>query len=365
MINRNQAVSTAGQGHWQIPQAAERCATSCEMGATSLKPVTVTGVRQKSSSHVSGLDDVVIAVIMTCHNRSGVTRRCLESIVACTLPPAVKLKVYLTDDGCSDDTVAMVRKIVPDAVISAGDGSLYWCGGMRLSMSTALEDGADFVLWLNDDVVLEKDSIEAAWRTLPVQSRNVSAHEKPGMSAIAKNIVVGSTVNPETGKLNYGGLKPRGGFKSRTVSVVDPRIESQYEIVDPGKEAECETMAGQFVLIPRAVALEVGEIETAFVHWLGDVDYGYRARALGVRLRLIPKPIGSCPANKIVESWKIPDEGKLSDYWRKMNSIKGLNWKERMIYYKRHAGCGWWLGWLLPYVTQVILFPFQRKVSPF
>lgn len=304
----------------------------------------------KSDPLVTGLDDLVIGVVMTCHNRARTTERCLQSLLQCRLPRRVRLKLYLTDDGCTDDTVQAARTLVPDATIISADGSLFWCGGMRVAMRAALEDGADFVLWLNDDVVLAPDAFMSAWRSMATHIPRKTGH----------CITVGSTTNPETGHLNYGGLRPVGSCRLRLFSVVDPRIAGQYEIVDPARESQCETMAGQFVLIPREVALAVGEIEPKFIHWLGDVDYGYRARKLGFALRLIDRPVGTCPSNGIVESWKRPDSNSLGEYWHKLNSIKALNWRERLIYYRRHAGAGWWLGWALPYLVQVGMFPWLK-----
>ena len=233
-------------------RAATVCRSDTKRGASCrCCPPPYSGPERRAAD-VTGLDDIVLAVVMTCFNRTTLTSRCIESLKACELPNKIKFRVYLTDDGCTDDTAAKALELCPDAVISKGDGSLYWCGGMRLSMQAALADGADFVLWLNDDVVLDPGAINAAWQTYKSGSKS--------------SIVIGSTVDPSTGTLNYGGLKPRGQWGVRTMSVIDPRIESQYSIVDPTKQAHCETMAGQFVLIPRAVALKVAQIEPLFTH---------------------------------------------------------------------------------------------------
>lgn len=290
--------------------------------------------------------DTTIAIVMTCFNRAAITSRCIESIKRCAVPAGVKVNLYLTDDGCTDGTSEIVKSLSPSAVITEGDGSLFWCGGMRASMQRALNDNADYVLWLNDDVVLYPTAISEAWNTLCAGSK--------------KCIVIGSTVDTVTTAVTYGGLVAKKSIGSSICNVIDPRIESQYHTVDPEIAPGCETMCGNFVLIPRAVALEVGPIDSEFTHWLGDVDYGYRARAKGVELRLIRKIIGTCASNSRQEMWREPEPTFL-EYFHKVHSTKGLASKERAHYYRRHGGAAWWLAWALPYVSQLVLYPFLAR----
>lgn len=290
--------------------------------------------------------DTVIAIVMTCHNRAAITTRCIESIKRCAIPAGVKVKVYLTDDGCTDGTSDAVRSMVPDAIVSEGDGSLFWCGGMRLSMQRAIKDNADFVLWLNDDVVLYPTAIADALNSYCAGSKN--------------SIVIGSTVDTVTPAVTYGGLVAKKGIATSICNVIDPRIESQYQTVDPEIAPSCETMCGNFVLIPGSVAQEVGDIESKFTQWLGDVDYGYRARAKGVQLRLIRKIIGTCASNSRQEMWREP-EPTFKEYFHKIHSTKGLASKERMHYYRRHGGAAWWLAWALPYIRQLVSYPFLAR----
>ena len=44
-------------------------------------------------------------------------------------------------------------------VICPGTGDLFWAGGMRRVQEAAKGSGANFQLWLNDDVVLDKSAI--------------------------------------------------------------------------------------------------------------------------------------------------------------------------------------------------------------
>ena len=102
-----------------------------------------------------------IAALLTCHNRRDQTSACLRSLrkQIGLAASAFKLNVFLVDDGCTDGTVDEALEIWPDATIIAGDGNLYWCGGMRKAWEAAAETDPDFYLLLNDDIFLFQSAI--------------------------------------------------------------------------------------------------------------------------------------------------------------------------------------------------------------
>jgi GT2 family glycosyltransferase len=79
-----------------------------------------------------------IAVIITVYNRREKTLECLRHLFAqdnCGL----QITVYLTDDGSTDGTGDEVRRLFPQVVVSRGNGSLFWTGGMNLSWELAMK----------------------------------------------------------------------------------------------------------------------------------------------------------------------------------------------------------------------------------
>ncbi len=59
--------------------------------------------------------------------------------------------VILVDDGSQDGTAEFVAREFPEVCVVRGDGSLWWGGGVRLGMQTALDQDADLIFWLNHD----------------------------------------------------------------------------------------------------------------------------------------------------------------------------------------------------------------------
>jgi GT2 family glycosyltransferase len=237
---------------------------------------------------------------------------------------ALELAAVLVDDGSVDGTTEAVRERFPETEVVAGDGSLYWAGGMALAERVAVAQAPDCVLWLNDDVVLDPDAVLRLTRT---------ASSRPGGC-----IAVGALRDPASGDLTYSGVRRRG-FHPLRVDLVSP-AEVPLEV---------ETFNGNTVLVPWQVASKVGPLDGAFIHYAADFDYGLRARRVGVTSVLAPGTVGTCTKNPERELWR---DGSVSA--RERLSIllgpKGLPPRPRARYLARHGGPGWFVFWALPYL---------------
>lgn len=225
-----------------------------------------------------------IAVIMTCHNRRELTRRCIGSLVGQPLFKGEHL--FLVDDGSSDGTGDMVRAMLPDAHVIAGSGDLFWNGGMRLAWDHAVAAAPDFdyYLWLNDDVELRPDAIAA----LLADADAVASVNGAVNGAV---IIAGSTVDPD-GTVNYGGHRRPSMRRPLRLTLVEP----------DGTPQAVYTVSGNVVLVSRAAERILGNLNPAFEHIYGDLDYGYRAAAGDVPVFLASRVAGMCGTNSVAGS---------------------------------------------------------------
>ncbi len=258
-----------------------------------------------------------LAVALACFNRRETTLRCLASLFA-QETPALRLSVHLLDDASTDGTAAAVREQFPRVEIVSGTGELFWGGGMHAAMQAAIRHPFDALLLLNDDVALLPDSLDgmiAAWRAA-------------AMVSAGPNIIIGATTDPNTGAISYSGfsrVSPLNPFKLARVAP------------DPARLVPCETMNGNCVLVPSAVVERIGIIDAVFVHQLGDLDYGYRARKAGASLWIAPKPIGTCASNDRPRRWTRPGLGLLQR-WQFLTAPLGLPVRPWTVFGWRHAG---------------------------
>ena len=198
-----------------------------------------------------------LAVLLTVHNRREITLSCLQALFAATLPNDAEMDVYLTDDGSKDGTSEAVKNAYPGVVVLHGDGNLFWNGGMRLAFGEALKNNYDYYLWLNDDTKLLPNALESMLHTsMLLQTRRA----KPA-------IVVGTTVDAESGMVTYSGRNSRGWKRPFYFDLV----------VAENEPVECDTLNGNCVLIPAAAAKRVGNLDPIFTHGIGDLDSASRS----------------------------------------------------------------------------------------
>jgi GT2 family glycosyltransferase len=275
-----------------------------------------------------------VAVLMTCHNRSAKTLRALHHLFR-QQDASCRMAVYLVDDGCTDDTPQRVAAKHPEVRLIAGDGTLYWGGGTARAFAAARDVGHDFYLWLNDDTFLFEDALR----------RLLATYHEVRASSAADCIIVGSTRSETGTKANTGGRRSSRWRPFR------------FDIVEPGHfPRQCATFNGNCVLIPCRVAEAVGSLDPTFRHYIGDIDYGLRARESGFQSWVAPGFVATCEVGR----GKPVDLRGPRDVLRilpQLGNPKGVNlpggtlysFREWAHFASRHGGPLWFVYFALPY----------------
>jgi GT2 family glycosyltransferase len=270
-----------------------------------------------------------LAVIVTTFNRRAMTLRSLETLFGQQLANPLTIDVYLADASSTDGTVDAVKTRFPSVHCMQVPSDMYWTRGMHRALSVAAGGDYDYYWWLNDDTMLREDAL----RRLMSTSKELSERGHP------QAIVVGSLCDACTGEVTYGGLVRRSKLNRVDFIRIEPR---DFPL-------EVDTMNGNCVLIPRSVLASVGNLDTVFNHYLGDYDYGLRAREKGFSIWVTPGFVGTCSRNPVVYPWRT-DGQSIRDRWRLVLGPKGAPPKACLVYARRHAGLLWPFVWSRPYV---------------
>jgi hypothetical protein len=148
-----------------------------------------------------------------------------------------------------------------------------------------------YIVWLNDDVILDRDSFQ---RMSLITDAN------------SDDIVIGSMRDPESGAVTYSGLR-KHGLHPLSFQRVPASSTSQA----------VEVFNGNLVFVPWSVAVSLGGIDGDYSHALADIDYGLRAKAKGVGVQLAPGTFGTCARNAI------PRPRAIAVEWRQFVGPKG------------------------------------------
>jgi GT2 family glycosyltransferase len=280
--------------------------------------------------------EIRIAAVMAVHNRRALTLTCLDSLRSQLLPGGT-LDVFVLDDASTDGTAEAVAQRHPDVRLLRGDGHQYWNGGMRRALDQAMAGDYDYYLWMNDDTRLVDNGGLALLLQTEQQLRE-RGHDPV--------IVVGTTRHPDTSELTYGGQTRLSRHRPLSWTLLQPGSEPQ----------RCETMNGNIVLIPREVIRRVGNIDPAYIHLMGDLDYGLRAGAAGCQVWIAPGTVGECASHPPRRTDLQPLRWELRRLW----SVKELPPRPWLIFSHRWAGRLWFFYWLSPYLRRGLGLLLQR-----
>lgn len=253
---------------------------------------------------------------MACHNRRDSTLRCIRSAHEAAESARLPLHITLYDDGSSDSTAEAVSAEFPRTKILRGTGSDYWAKSMSIAEASVLEairynDEEEFYLmWLNDDVVLDIDALERLQN---------AANQTPD------DVIVGAVRDPISAEVTYSALTRRG------------RHPLSFGVVPPSSAAEpIEIFNGNLVLIPGTTAKLIGGIDGEYSHALADIDYGFRAKAKSVKVKLAPGTYGTCARNPS------PPVRSLTADWQEFLGPKGAGNPTSMVKILRLAAPRSW-----------------------
>jgi len=286
-------------------------------------------------------DFVEIATLITCHNRKEKTLQTLEILHSQVLKPNCQNHIYVNDDGSSDGTYENIRDIFPDVELIKSDGTRFWCRGMYDVFSIAMEKNYDFYFWINDDTFLNNTALQFLLDTYKQIFINTGT---------PTHIIVGTTVDPISKKISFGGVRRTSLWHPLRFSLIEPEE----------KPVQVDTMNGNCVLIPKAIVEEIGLLDPTFVHYKGDMDYGLRARKAEGTIWVAPGIIGTCKRDNFpgkIDFAKYQSQNILEII---QDPKSNLNPRETFTYVKRHGGPFWFLFWPIKYIAFFSRYCFFR-----
>jgi GT2 family glycosyltransferase len=210
-----------------------------------------------------------VAVVVVNWNGLRDTRECLRSLQAATYP---NFRVIVVDNGSEGDDAAEIRREFGGfaEVIETGE-NLGFAGGANAGIRRALAEGAEYVLLLNNDVVVAPGFLEPLVAAAQARPRLAAACPKAYFQDRPDVIYsTGGAVSLWTGTARQIG---RG-----------ERDRGQY-----GSIARRDYADGLCMLIPARALREVGLLdEDYFLYW-EETDWCLRARERGLVCYYVPE----------------------------------------------------------------------------
>ena len=180
------------------------------------------------------------------------------------------LKVIVVDHGLTDET-ARGLKDFPSCTRIAAESTLWWTGATNIGIRSALEQGAQYIMLLNNDCYVAADTV----------ARLIDLFDETTLQVIAP-----LQISAHTGEVLAGRITTCFTLGFPTVAL--PGKTSLLGDLS-GLVATNLIIGGRGVVVPRAVFSAVGLFDEANLpHYGADHDFYLRCRQAGIPMAIAP-----------------------------------------------------------------------------
>ena len=209
-----------------------------------------------------------VAIIIVNWNGYALTKACLESLKELQY---ANFQTVLVDNGSVDGSGEKLKTEFPTLTLLTSPKNIGFTGGNNLGIQWALDHLFDQVLLLNNDTLVEPDFLNPLVSFL---------EQNPDYGAVQPKIML----EAERNKLwNAGG----GYFRwlEMTWSIGIGKIDKgQFDL-----EKDTPWITGCAFLVRSAVIRQAGMLDNRFFAYYEDVDWSFRIKKSGFRLRYLPQ----------------------------------------------------------------------------
>lgn len=198
------------------------------------------------------------------------TIKCIESLKRVIYPNFIPIVV---DNASTNDSVERIKKVFPDLELFEMETNTGFSGGNNFGIQYALNNGADYVLLLNNDVIVDP-------LFLSTMVNEMEKDENTG--ALNPKIYY---LNDSRGNVFWS----TGGKTNLWLASSSSRGQGQTDSGQFDEPTEVDFGTGCCLLISREALGKVGLLDDNYFAYYEDADWSYRLRQNGLKVKYTPK----------------------------------------------------------------------------
>ena len=212
-----------------------------------------------------------VAVVVLSWNGRDDTLSCLRSLAAVDYEP---LTVVVVDNGSRDGSADAVASAFPSSELVRLAHNLGFAGGMNAGVAHALAAGADAVVFLNNDMVVDPGFVAPLVEALDAD---------PNAAAACSQILFFDLPD----RIWYAGARyrPARGYHGRHTGYGRPPLPRS------APPYRTDRACAGAMLVRREALARVGRFDEALFAYAEDVDWSLRARAAGLHVLVVPASV--------------------------------------------------------------------------
>ena len=214
-----------------------------------------------------------VAAVIPTRNRKDKLFRFLEKFSCQTYP---YLQTIIVDSNSTDGTREELVQRFPEVTLICVSDREYWTGATNAGVRTALRDGCEYILTINDDSVVEQNHVE---RMLEIAQRHQA-------------LILGNCINYLNNPnliWSLGTSNQWGTANFLSLNYHDTDLEALSRDVRNSEIIQVDALAGNGVLISRQVFTQIGLYNEKFLpHYHADSEMTMRAHSRGIKVFVSP-----------------------------------------------------------------------------
>ena len=211
-----------------------------------------------------------VAIIILNYNGKIDTFECLNSLHKIGYK---NFRIYLVDNGSTEAIENEVVIRFPDIKFIGNNSNLGFTGGNNVGCKAAITDGADYVLLLNNDTVVDEYFLDYL----------VAECEKDNRIGMATSKIY--FYGQDKVLWAYGAKIDRLSARSPHIGVYE-YDDCKYDYI-----REVDRITGCAMLMRREVIDKIGMLDDRFFIYEEELDWCIRARKAGYKLVVVPNSI--------------------------------------------------------------------------
>lgn len=247
--------------------------------------------------------------------------------------------ITVVDNNSTDDSPQQLRKDYPECRIILNDENKGFAAGNNVGIKAAVDDGAEYILLLNNDTIVEPDFLT------PLVAK---AESEPRAGIVGGKIYVAGTDPPQVwcagGEIDWASMQ--GTYFGHTGEDTGEIDQGQFD--DP---MQVELLSGCMMLIKAELVRDIGMLPEEY--FFGGEEWDYSAKTLGAGYEL----------------WYVPE----SVIWHKVTSSTGQSFhapwqiynseRHRSIFARNHRSDLVWPLWYVIYVIYQLFIGIRKNYN--
>lgn len=207
-----------------------------------------------------------IAALVVTWNRRDDVIECVESLQQVD---SDFLQIYVVDNASEDGTSVALKNAFPSIHLLRSEKNLGFGGGNNLGLTRILNDGADAVFLVNDDVVVAPDALGIM----------VSAFNDQSIAVVGPKILVYGTDDL---------IWAAGAKVDENTGIAIQRHYAETDYGQADQPMDVDYAVGCAMLVRTAIIRQIGKFDIRYYMYYEEAEWCRRIRRSGYRVVYLP-----------------------------------------------------------------------------